>query len=83
MRQQLWLVSFMHYDLGFFDHQADRVECAPNPFGANLLPMLRNGECQGCCRLRRCAESRFFLRIEGHQVDRCPVSGVPSPARWI
>ena len=42
MRQQLWLVSFMHYDLGFFDHQADRLECAPNPFGANLLPMLRN-----------------------------------------
>jgi putative transposase len=37
--EQIWLVSFMHYDLGFFDHQADRVECAPNPFGANLLPM--------------------------------------------
>ncbi len=37
--EQIWLVSFMHYDLGFFDHQADRVECAPNPFGAHLLPM--------------------------------------------
>jgi hypothetical protein len=29
----------MHYDLGFFDHEAGRVECAPNPFGAKLLPM--------------------------------------------
>jgi putative transposase len=30
----VWLVSFMHYDLGFFDGQECRVECAPNP-----LPM--------------------------------------------
>jgi hypothetical protein len=29
----------MHYDLGFFDHEVGRVECAPNPFGAKLLPM--------------------------------------------
>jgi hypothetical protein len=26
----------MHYDLGFFDYEAGRVECAPNPFGAKL-----------------------------------------------
>lgn len=37
--EQIWLVSFMHYDLGFFDHQANRVECAPNPFEAKVLPM--------------------------------------------
>ena len=36
---KIWLVSFMHYDLGFFDHEVGRVECAPNPFGAKLLPM--------------------------------------------
>ena len=35
----VWLVSFMHYDLGFFDDQTCRVECAPNPFGAKVLPM--------------------------------------------
>jgi hypothetical protein len=28
--------SFMHYDLGFFDDQCNRVECAPNPFSANV-----------------------------------------------
>ena len=35
----VWLISFMHYDLGFFDDETCRVECAPNPFGAKLLPM--------------------------------------------
>ena len=35
--EKIWLVSFMHYDLGFFDHEAGRVECAPNPFGAKVL----------------------------------------------
>ena len=35
----VWLISFMYYDLGFFDDQSYRVECAPNPFGAKVLPM--------------------------------------------
>ena len=35
----VWLISFMHYDLGFFDDQCSRVECAPNPFAARVLPM--------------------------------------------
>jgi putative transposase len=34
---QVWLVSFMHYDLGFFDHQEARVEHAPNPFTPEKL----------------------------------------------
>ena len=37
--EKIWLVSFMHYDLGSFDHQSVRVECAPNPFEAKVLPM--------------------------------------------
>ena len=36
---QIWLVSFMHYDLGFFDHETCRLESAENPFGAKVLPM--------------------------------------------
>ena len=35
----IWLVTFMHYDLGFFDHETGRVECADNPFKAKVLPM--------------------------------------------
>ena len=36
---KIWLVSFMNYDLGFFDERAARVEPGKNPFGAKLLPM--------------------------------------------
>lgn len=32
VEEKIWLVSFMHYDLGFFDHESGGVECAPNPF---------------------------------------------------
>ena len=32
--EKIWLVSFMQFDLGFFDHEAGRVECAENPFAA-------------------------------------------------
>jgi len=39
VEEKIWLVTFMHYDLGFFDHEAGRVECAENPFGAKVLPM--------------------------------------------
>ncbi len=28
----IWLVSFLNYDLGFFDNKEDRVEPAKNPF---------------------------------------------------
>ena len=35
----IWLVSFMDYDLGFFDQDESRVEPAPNPFIPKLLPM--------------------------------------------
>jgi putative transposase len=30
---QVWLVSFLDFDLGFFDQQEGRVEPAPDPFG--------------------------------------------------
>jgi len=39
VEEKIWLVSFMHYDLGFFDHETGRIECAENPFGAKVLPM--------------------------------------------
>ncbi len=29
---KIWLVSFMDYDLGFFDKEKGGVEPAPNPF---------------------------------------------------
>ena len=35
----IWLVSFMHYDLGYFDHETCRLESVENPFQAKVLPM--------------------------------------------
>jgi len=36
------LVTFMHYDLGYFDDQTCRLERIDNPFGPKVLPMSRN-----------------------------------------
>lgn len=36
------MVSFMHYDLGFFDNETCRLELVANSFeGRNVLPMSR------------------------------------------
>jgi transposase InsO family protein len=35
----IWLVSFMHYDIGYFDLEAGRVEPLDNPFNPKLSPM--------------------------------------------
>ncbi len=35
----IWLVSFMQYDLGYFDHEACRLEPIENPFSIKVLPM--------------------------------------------
>src|SRR5208283_5416223 len=36
---RIWLVSFMHYDLGFFDHETSRLEPVDNTFEPKVLPM--------------------------------------------
>lgn len=35
----VWLVSFMHYDLGYFDAECCRLEPIQDPFRSNVLPM--------------------------------------------
>ena len=35
----VWLVSFMQYDLGYFDAETVRLEPIENPFRSNVLPM--------------------------------------------
>jgi putative transposase len=39
LSDKIWLVTFMQYDLGFFDHETCRLEPADNPFQAKVLPM--------------------------------------------
>jgi putative transposase len=36
---RIWLVTFMEYDLGYFDDETCRLEPIDNPFGPKLLPM--------------------------------------------
>jgi hypothetical protein len=36
---RIWLVSFMDYDLGYFDDEKCRLEPLASPFGPKVLPM--------------------------------------------
>ena len=35
----IWLVTFMHYDLGYIDLETRVLEPLENPFGPKVLPM--------------------------------------------
>jgi hypothetical protein len=35
----IWLASFMHYDLGYFDLEQKTLQPFDNPFGTRLSPM--------------------------------------------
>ena len=37
--ERIWLVTFMQYDLGYFDDETCRLEPIENPFGPKLLPI--------------------------------------------
>jgi len=36
-QDQVWQVSFLEYDLGYFDRDEDRVEPGPNPFAPDTV----------------------------------------------
>ena len=48
--EKIWLVSFMQYDLGFFDDETC-IESAESPFVAKVSPMSPAPCVQGTCRL--------------------------------
>ena len=39
VQERVWLVTFMHYDLGYFDDETCRLEPIENPFAPKVLPM--------------------------------------------
>jgi len=43
VENQIWLVSFMDYDLGFFDKDEGRIEPAPNPFAPKKVLTMSPG----------------------------------------
>ena len=48
----IWLVSFMHYDLGYFDLEQKTLQPLDNPFGTRLSPMSPGRTLEGWCRKR-------------------------------
>jgi hypothetical protein len=41
--ERIWLVTFMQYDLGYFDDETCRLEPIESPFGPKLLTILTLG----------------------------------------
>jgi hypothetical protein len=39
---KVWPVSFLHFDLGYFDEKEGRVEPGPSPFEAKVFECVRN-----------------------------------------
>jgi putative transposase len=37
--ERVWLVTFMRYDLSYFDDETCRLEPIDNPFAPKVLPM--------------------------------------------
>ena len=37
--ERIWLVTFMHYDLGYFDDETSGLKPIENPFGPKVLPI--------------------------------------------
>ena len=62
---QVWLVSFLEYDLGYLDKKKDRVKPGPSPFMPDkVLTMCpAQGVTHVTCRFRDkfAAEFRLFL----------------------
>ena len=72
IEEKIWLVSFMQYDLGFFDHETGRVECAENPFGAKVLAVSMGHRNTGAkdirWRLPVQSLSRSCVQFPGHGI---------------
>jgi len=39
VEEGIWLVSFLHYDLGRFDLEQKTLQPLDNPFGTRMSPM--------------------------------------------
>ena len=63
--ERIWLVTFMHYDLGYFDDETCRLEPIENPFGPKVLPMSLGMNCHPC--VRNGPLKSWLLRLDSNQ----------------
>ena len=48
VEDRIWLVSFLHDDLGYFDHEEGRMEPGPNPFRGKSVNYVPGIDCKPC-----------------------------------
>jgi hypothetical protein len=48
--ERIWLVSFMHYDLGYIDPEHKTSQAIDNPFDLGLSPMSQDRTDMRWCR---------------------------------
>ena len=89
--ENIWLVSFMHYDLGFFDLETTRLEPIANPFEAKVLPMCAAGSSTcprraaprvGVDHVSPTASTRSAQKAEDDGADACDSSIPSAPGHW-
>jgi len=47
----IWLVSFMHYDLGYIDLEQRTLQTIDNPFGTRIVTHVLGTICHPCLRV--------------------------------
>ena len=50
--ERVWLVTFMRYNLGYFDDETCRLEPIDNPFGPESVTYVLGMNCHPCARNR-------------------------------
>ena len=68
--ERIWLVTFMQYDLGYFDDETCRLEPIENPFGPKVLPMSRNELSPMCPEWTEGFGSSGWIRTSNPPVNR-------------
>jgi hypothetical protein len=67
---RIWLVTFMHYDLAYFDDETCRLEPIQNPFGPTVLPMSSAPSVRiVVARLHAVGSGEMITNANGHRPD--------------
>src|SRR4029079_9956467 len=80
--EHVWLVTFMDYDLGYFDDETCRLEPIDNPFGPKVLPMSPEWTPRRW-RRERDSNPRYPSGYSGFQDHRHRPLGHPSASNKI
>ena len=63
--ERIWLVTFMHYDLGYFDDEAGRLEPIDESLRPESVTYVLGINCHPCDR--NIPEANWLLRLDSNQ----------------